>query len=647
MTANRAGRADTTEISRMLEQAERCFAGAQLAEAAALCDAIMARAPEEPRARRQRALVHVVQHEFLAARALLEPLAPRFAQDADFQLALAEAIWGSQHAAAALPHFEAAGALAPDRPRIRLRLGQALLAAGAAPAARAVLETVVAALPDSATALIQLGMAEAATGEPQRALARFEAARALDPQDPDAWFQLGQTLRAIGRADEAIAALREAVARAPDTALLRVALGDVLAARGQREAASVEFKEAVRLAPGWGLGWVALGRTVQQLHRLDEAIGYYRIALGLDRGMPELDAIIGNALLETGATAEARAHFVRSLEQRRWAPGAPASATSTSDGRLRVGVLLAPGANNTPTEFILDPAAQDTEIVFMLDGFDYPHARLAASYDLLFNAIGDPDRAADALACATAFVRAVPLPVVNPPALIAETGRDRMAARLAGLADCHVPATRRVATARLRQPGAGDRFAEEIGFPLLARPVGSHGGDDLVKLDTPAALAAHAAGTPADALYLTRFCDFRSADGLYRKYRFIFVAGEIFAYHLAIGDHWLVHYFRTEMGVRPALLDEEARFLSDYRTSLGPRIATALAAIVQRVPLDFFGIDGSVDQDGRLLVFECNATMLVHDADPGPVFDFKRAPAERIRRAVGRLLAGRGGRLAP
>src|SRR5271170_721463 len=168
MTADRAGRADATEISGMLEQAAQCFAGARLDEAAALCDAVLARAPDEPRARRQRGLVHVVQHEFAAARALLEPLAPHFAHDADLRLALAEAIWGTETAHAALAHFEAAAALAPARPLVRLRLGQALLAADRAAEARSVLETVVAALPDSAAALTQLGVAEAVTGDMQR-----------------------------------------------------------------------------------------------------------------------------------------------------------------------------------------------------------------------------------------------------------------------------------------------------------------------------------------------------------------------------------------------------------------------------------------------------------------------------------------------
>jgi hypothetical protein len=163
-------------------------------------------------------------------------------------------------------------------------------------------------------------------------------------------------------------------------------------------------------------------------------------------------------------------------------PAAPAAATRE---RLRVGVLLAPGAHNTPTGFILDPTAYDLELIFMLASFDYPHARIKASYDVLFNAIGDADRAAAALARADAFADAVGLPIANHPRLIADTGRDRMAARLASIDHCMVPPTVRRATASLRRRGAGAALTRTIGWPLLVRPVGSHGGTDLARLDSP------------------------------------------------------------------------------------------------------------------------------------------------------------------
>ena len=44
------------------------------------------------------------------------------------------------------------------------------------------------------------------------------------------------------------------------------------------------------------------------------------------------------------------------------------------------------------------------------------------------------------------------------------------------------------------------------------------------------------------------------------------------------------------------------------------RITQALQAIQQRIGLEYFGIDCGMDRSGNLVVFEVNASMLVHDA---------------------------------
>ena len=141
-----------------------------------------------------------------------------------------------------------------------------------------------------------------------------------------------------------------------------------------------------------------------------------------------------------------------------------------------------------------------------------------------------------------------------------------------------------------------------------------------------------------DEVYVTEFVDFRSAGGLYRKLRIVFVDGQPYPVHLAIGKHWLSHYFRTAMADRPDWRAEEASFLAGHEAYLGREIGRALGEVQARVGLDFFGIDGAIGPDGRLLVFECNASMLVRHADRPAMFDYKRAPAERIRSAVGDLL---------
>ena len=62
----------------------------------------------------------------------------------------------------------------------------------------------------------------------------------------------------------------------------------------------------------------------------------------------------------------------------------------------------------------------------------------------------------------------------------------------------------------------------------------------------------------------------------------------------------------------------------------------ALREIQRRVGLDFFGIDCGLDQAGHLVVFEVNASMLVHNRNEK--FPYKDASVARIKQAFGDML---------
>ncbi len=65
----------------------------------------------------------------------------------------------------------------------------------------------------------------------------------------------------------------------------------------------------------------------------------------------------------------------------------------------------------------------------------------------------------------------------------------------------------------------------------------------------------------------------------------------------------------------------------------------ALTTIGRRLDLDYAGINFSVLEDGRLLVFEANATMVVHpEAGDGP-FAYKNHAVGRILGAFDTMLA--------
>jgi hypothetical protein len=181
-------------------------------------------------------------------------------------------------------------------------------------------------------------------------------------------------------------------------------------------------------------------------------------------------------------------------------------------------------------------------------------------------------------------------------------------------------------------------------LPILLRPAGRHGGEELDLVTERDQIAPLVAASSHADYYVTQFVDYSSADGRFRKYRLIFVGDQILPYHLAIADDWKVHYYRTEMVRHDWMRQEEDRFLRDPASVLDPRHFAALRAIQATVNLDFFGIDCGIDRDGRLVVFEVNASMLVHANDPEPEFAYKQAPVARIKQAFDAMLAKAAGR---
>ena len=87
--------------------------------------------------------------------------------------------------------------------------------------------------------------------------------------------------------------------------------------------------------------------------------------------------------------------------------------------------------------------------------------------------------------------------------------------------------------------------------------------------------------------------------------------------------------------------DEEARFIADMDAIFTSRLAEALREISAAISLDYFGIDCAIAPDGRLLLFEADAAMLVHGTDPPGLYPYKRAGFLRIQTALDALLAER------
>ncbi len=246
--------------------------------------------------------------------------------------------------------------------------------------------------------------------------------------------------------------------------------------------------------------------------------------------------------------------------------------------------------------------------------------------DCVFIAVAEDDRHRDALAAADAFAAKLGRPVINNGALIASLSRAGASAILAGLPNAIVPPH----AARSRTELAA------VAMPFIIRPACSHAGRELALIRSPQDLQAYLARpTLPDAFTTAPFVDYRSADGMFRKCRIVFVDGQPYPVHLAIHHDWAIWYYNAGMAESEAKQSEEARFLGGLSTYASPMAMDSLNQIASRIGLDYFGLDCAIMPDGRLLVFELETGMIVHDNDPQP---YKKAAAHRIFRAVENLL---------
>jgi hypothetical protein len=307
----------------------------------------------------------------------------------------------------------------------------------------------------------------------------------------------------------------------------------------------------------------------------------------------------------------------------------------TGDGP-RLLALVAAGdlMASTPVEFLLGGWNGELDLIFLAPG-DAPLAAIP-EHDLAILAVGESDANAPILRAMAGVVEAWPRPMLNAsPAGIIGLGRDRAPERLAGRADLVAPPTRRLGRAELAElPDA---------FPLIVRPVDSHAGTGLEKLETAADMAGYLARQGGETFYVQPFVDYAGADGRFRKLRVALVAGAPFIVHMAVSEHWMVHYLNAGMAEDAGKRAEEAAMMASFDSGFAARHAGAFQAIAAAFGLDYVALDCAEDRQGRLLVFEADTAMIVHDMDPPDLYPYKAPAMRKLFAAFQALVAARLG----
>jgi len=230
-----------------------------------------------------------------------------------------------------------------------------------------------------------------------------------------------------------------------------------------------------------------------------------------------------------------------------------------------------------------------------------------------------------------------PKPVLNGRAeRVRALSRDSVSALMADVPAVMAPPSIRAGRDDLEGWASGGR--PPLDWPLLVRPIASHAGAGLARLDGPRQISSYLAEQPEPAFYVCPFVDYAGADGLYRKQRIALIRGQPFVCHLAISEHWMVHYLSAGMAENAERRAEEARFMAAFDAEFAQRHKGAFAALHERLGLDYMAVDCAELADGRLLLFEADTAMIVHAMDPPDPFAYKAAPMRRLFAAFEAML---------
>lgn len=310
---------------------------------------------------------------------------------------------------------------------------------------------------------------------------------------------------------------------------------------------------------------------------------------------------------------------------------------------LRLLVINGPGdlMSNTPIEFLLEQSDVAIELLYLTVDGTWPDT--VPEHEVLLVGVAESDANQPLLARLARYLDGWPRPVVNLPQQIALTSRDGLFAQLHDVPGVAMPRTVRVARAQLAALASGELTIDSLlpgdDFPLIVRPIGSHAGHDLEKMEQAGDLLAYLDAVDAERFYIARFVDYRSGDGQFRKYRIVLVDGRPYICHFAVSSHWMIHYLNAGMDASAAKRDEEAQVMASFDQQFAQRHAEALRAIDARMGMPYLGIDCAETPDGRLLVFEADNAMIVHAMDAEQMYPYKRPVMQKVFDAFRAMLA--------
>ncbi len=475
---------------------------------------------------------------------------------------------------------------------------------------------------------------------------------------------------AQGAEQQALALHRQALQCAPQLTSIRFNLANALCATGDPLAlleAQQHYLQVLQQDPTHLGAWNNLGTLLFDTGHLSAAQTAFTAAVTYHPTHEGARLNLAQVLLHKNELAQAQEQFQWLLQSEPYVPAAHQGLAACAS-RLGNETLAAyhrdRGFGPAPVQFwrgqgagqraqlLILGSAQEGNIPwrFLIDHRRFDCTSIALEYwdaskplpahDLCFNAIGDADRCREVLEKAALLQRSAPL--INRPEQVLRTGRFTLGQQLASLDGVRVP---RMAWLECNPTEVSTLLGllqqEGLAFPLLVRSMGYHGGQFFEQVAQAAQLPDILSQLPGSRWLALEYLDTRDAAGRFRKFRMMCIDGLLYPIHLALASHWKVHYFSADLQQDVAARAEESRFLQNPGEYLGSAVMHTLQVVAKTIALDYFGIDFGVNDQGEVLLFEANATMVLHPPTNDPEWDYRRPAVQQAIEATRALFARR------
>lgn len=247
-------------------------------------------------------------------------------------------------------------------------------------------------------------------------------------------------------------------------------------------------------------------------------------------------------------------------------------------------------------------------------------------FDVMLNTIAEPDIEGASLASLQSYLDAHPtIPIINKPERVWATARDRNYERLNGLADFTFPKTVRF---RVKKAGPAE-FAEKLNAldmtaPVILRRVGTQTGRTTQLITGGHDLMTYADTPLSGEFYAISYREILWQGEYFRKLRLFCIDGEFYPVVCHLDKIWNVHGGNRKEIMRDDedLMAQEKAFLADWKSYVGQGNADILYKIAEATDLEFFGIDFTVDNEGKIFIYELNPSMR-HSFDHAKNFPYK------------------------